>query len=294
LISHEYKCIFIHIPATAGSSIEDWIIGKDWWSVSPSTKHIFASQAKRLYADFWDDYFKFTIVRDPVDRMRSCLRFPEISFLKVNQDGDIDFSRYLDVYARGEVILEYDWRFYERAEVELLKHIPNALYSNILDEELDYIGRFEDLGTVVETLRERLGIGKKFESHLQASSPGISSIAVSDATRRLIQSLFWRDYERFNFQFNVPSESQADEMKFTPHLFNEGDLSVSSENSLLQSRIRELLLYRDGYRAFVHEMNEKNDVISLLQNTVQSLIVDRDNYKDAYLSEKSKKKRKWF
>jgi hypothetical protein len=41
-------------------------------------------------------------------------------------------------------------------------------------------------------------------------------------------------------------------------------------------------------------MNEKNDVISLLQNTVQSLIVDRDNYKDAYLSEKSKKKRKWF
>lgn len=47
MISHELKCIFVHIPRTAGSNIERSLIGQDWWEVSHETKHLLASQAKK-------------------------------------------------------------------------------------------------------------------------------------------------------------------------------------------------------------------------------------------------------
>ena len=55
MISHELKCIFIHIPRTAGSSIERALINDDWWTVESKTKHLIASQAKKIYSEYWND-----------------------------------------------------------------------------------------------------------------------------------------------------------------------------------------------------------------------------------------------
>ena len=57
MIDHKNKCIFIHIPGCAGSSIELSLVKKDWWLIGKKTKHIFASDAKKVYSEYWDDYF---------------------------------------------------------------------------------------------------------------------------------------------------------------------------------------------------------------------------------------------
>lgn len=282
MISHEHRCIFIHIPATAGTSIEEWIVGRDWWEVSPPTKHLFASQARREYSEYWADYFKFSIVRDPVNRMRSCLRFPELSFLRRNEVGDIDLEEYLRVYSRNGVVLEYDWRFHERDEVELPRHATHSLYGNILDEELDYIGRFEDLESVTETLRSRLGIERPFSSHLQASPKALSSSEISDRTRREIERLFWRDYVQFGFDASSGldlASLEREEMERRANAAHpQGEMS---EILRLREKISELRLTRHAYRSLVDELNEKNKVIAILQGTVKDLIVDRDAHKGA-------------
>ncbi|MDF2620749.1 MAG: uncharacterized protein K0S00_3408 [Xanthobacteraceae bacterium] len=54
MISHQYKCIFVHIQRCAGTSIEVWIDGADFWYKEPNNKHLLASQAKELYAAYWD------------------------------------------------------------------------------------------------------------------------------------------------------------------------------------------------------------------------------------------------
>lgn len=72
MISHEHRCIFIHIPRTAGTAIEHALVGKDWWFVNPFTKHLTTRQAQRLYGrKRWERYFCFAFVRNPWDKLVS-------------------------------------------------------------------------------------------------------------------------------------------------------------------------------------------------------------------------------
>ena len=69
MISHKHKCIFIHFQRTGGTSIENALVGKNWHGIDPSSKHIFASTAKRIYSDYWNDYFKFSFVRNYLSKV---------------------------------------------------------------------------------------------------------------------------------------------------------------------------------------------------------------------------------
>jgi len=67
MIFHRYKCVFIHIPRTGGTSIEASFEKED----RSGERHIFAHEIPSLPAD----HFKFSFVRDPWDRMLSYYRW---------------------------------------------------------------------------------------------------------------------------------------------------------------------------------------------------------------------------
>ena len=72
MIDHSRKLLFIHIARTGGTSIETAICGKDWWLIDSESKHISASQSRVLYGEeIWESYHKFSIVRNPWDRLLS-------------------------------------------------------------------------------------------------------------------------------------------------------------------------------------------------------------------------------
>lgn len=91
MISHKLKFIFIHIPKTSGSSLSLFLkdfIDNDVIPVSgpmgekqqlsvicEKTKkdinHVYINYYKNTYGEKINDYFKFTIVRNPYDRMLS-------------------------------------------------------------------------------------------------------------------------------------------------------------------------------------------------------------------------------
>jgi hypothetical protein len=198
VISHTYKCIFIHIQRTAGSSLESWITGKDWWFVEPQTKHLLASQARRLYAEHWDSYFKFAFVREPADRVLSCLKFADHFGLRAEGGGRIDFSGYHARYG-DPVVVEYDQRHYSHAEIASPRHLPGAVYGNILDEPLDFIGRFEHLARDTAFLRDRLALPTPFDQHIQISKTRDPADALNPDTRAHIGRIYARDRERFEY-----------------------------------------------------------------------------------------------
>jgi len=101
MISHTKKFIFIHIPGTAGTSIEhalsDYQSGRlintgggIWVSdentkkkikhlfgdiIANNSKHMSAQQWKEVLGEEYDDYYKFTFVRNPYDKAVSLLKF---------------------------------------------------------------------------------------------------------------------------------------------------------------------------------------------------------------------------
>ena len=76
MIYDKYKCIHIHIPKTAGTSITKALHGKDFVLFDTNKKiwrqHATALETREHYGkEKWDSYFKFSIVRNPFDRLVS-------------------------------------------------------------------------------------------------------------------------------------------------------------------------------------------------------------------------------
>src|ERR1700722_11866986 len=72
MIDRERGLLFLHIARTGGTSVETALVGKDWWLIDPMTKHLAASQARRIHGEkIWRTFKKFSIVRNPWDRLVS-------------------------------------------------------------------------------------------------------------------------------------------------------------------------------------------------------------------------------
>src|SRR5262249_27422070 len=155
MISHEHRCILIHIPRCAGTSIERWICGADWWTIEPETKHLLASQARLLYREHWDHYFKFSVVRAPIDRMISCAKYGEHFGVSIDGDNRMSLARYHERFGH-DVVVEFEYRYYKREQVITPRHGPGKVYGNTLDEELDFIARYENLENDIKVIGEAI------------------------------------------------------------------------------------------------------------------------------------------
>lgn len=197
MISHAYKCIFIHIPRCAGTSIETWLCGLDWWDVECQSKHIIASQARRLYADWWDDYFKFSFVRDPYMRTLSLLKYGEHFGLRKDGDGTIDFSAYNAMFG-ADIVVEHDHRFANREQLLTRHHRPGCVYGNILDENLDFVGRFESLAADLAIVQSWIGFPQPFDLHVERSQRSERQ-DLTGIDRAWVAKTYADDFSRFGY-----------------------------------------------------------------------------------------------
>ena len=69
MIIDQHKTIFIHIPKNAGTSIEEYF-GNESVRIQPN-KHADIYEIKRKFKNSYNNYRKFTIIRNPYDKMVS-------------------------------------------------------------------------------------------------------------------------------------------------------------------------------------------------------------------------------
>lgn len=134
IVSHEYKCIFVHIPRTSGTSIENTLFNKDvecnldpnYWG---KIKHFKASQVREYVGeDIWNDYFKFTVIRSPWERVLSrygMFWVREIKPINIGSGKSLE-------------------HFLENDGPHITPWEHGTSCSDYIDEELDYICRFEN------------------------------------------------------------------------------------------------------------------------------------------------------
>ena len=153
IVSHEHKFIFIKTKKTAGSTLEkllypylgDYDIcsgssrdNTPSLGVPPNTNgHIWWNEIQANYArNEWDKYFKFTIERNPWDKMVSAYYWHRK--IKPQQFADMDFATY----------------------VETCNMIPNdqALYTDGGGSiVVDKIYKYEDMMGMYNDLNDRFG-----------------------------------------------------------------------------------------------------------------------------------------
>lgn len=181
MISHEHKLIFVHIPRTSGTSIEIDIMGE---LVDDGIKHLRASTLKKIHNKQWDNFFKFSIVRNPWDRLISLYHAPY----------------YISINALGGYSLEY---FLDRYAFMHPRHEQGFTQCDYLDEELDLIIRFEEREIGLQELFLRSGYQVDGSlSHRETSRKGLDYRNFYDSkTKDIVWRTYHKDIERFNYEF---------------------------------------------------------------------------------------------
>lgn len=194
------KCIFVHIPKTGGQSISALLreVGvRRLADGDIELEHITVTMIQKRIQ--YDNFFKFTVVRDPVDRMMSEYRFSKQNNYRpyLLNSQDLSFNRFVQAVAN--------------LDLSGMTHaMANHLYpqtSFIYDGDrllVDYVIRFENLNEGMSVVSERLG-GLPPLEHLNASRP--EEIECDESSLELIYKMYAEDYRLLDYK--LPSSSSG-------------------------------------------------------------------------------------
>jgi hypothetical protein len=177
--------IFVHITRTGGTSIEVALAGQDWWQISPQTKHMSARQIRiQVGEEKWADYFKFSIVRNPWDRVVSM-------FATGWWMGD-----------DRQLCAEAEFEFFIKSLAPHPHEIYSSLmYSEIINEKLDMTIRYEALQQGFDKVCEAINKPTILLGREESRERLHYSTYYTDTTRRLVGKLFKKDIEDYQYVF---------------------------------------------------------------------------------------------
>jgi hypothetical protein len=206
MISHKHRCIFVHIPKTGGSSIEDVIwpgerTEADLWMGFTSRyrnryqtgglQHLLARQIREeVGAEVFDSYFKFTFVRNPWDKAVS-------QFASMGDRADL---RELIGMAPGASLSEYLQLTERHGHVQWERQVE-FLHDENRAPLVDFVGRFENLKHDAQVVFERLGIRCRLP-HRNRSRRRHYRKYFDDPSREWIHSHYREDVELFGYDFD--------------------------------------------------------------------------------------------
>ncbi len=193
MISHQHKCIFIHIPKTAGQSIEHvflHLLGLKWETRAPlllrhndrpelgppSLAHLKADEyvhLRYLSQDLFDQYFKFAFVRNPWSRLVSIYKYLGFS-------DKVDFKSFLFGDFKDNIFSEKHW---------LVRPQTDFIYSENGSLLIDYVGRFENLQEDFDLIAKKIGMPSSELPHINDSKP--SNTPHRSKARKIVKEVFF-------------------------------------------------------------------------------------------------------
>lgn len=207
MISRRHHCIFVHIPRTGGSSIENVIWpgergAADLWMgfVRPhhnkhqtgGLQHLYARHIRQeVGEETFQDFFKFAFVRNPWDKLVSLFAYlgrrPDLrEFMSVPEGTP--FADFIELAAQS-------------GHVQAAPQV-DFIYSEDGEPLADFIGRFERLAEDAATVFARIGLEEAILPAANASARSRDYRAYyDDATAQRVADLYARDIERFNYRF---------------------------------------------------------------------------------------------
>jgi hypothetical protein len=203
-ISHQHKTIFIHIPKTAGTSIEKelGICGVDNQGSNEACypllfgndgnrylQHLLGTEILALVGPtMFRDYFKFAIVRNPFARLLS-------AYKGYYHREEPDFNRFVK-----RTVSKIAARPLRKDPARHLKPQTAFLFDEEEAQLVDFIGRQEALDQDIAAIEQRLAVSLKLNKPAQVRSNSYREAYAPEA-RRIVEKVYASDLERFEYVF---------------------------------------------------------------------------------------------
>ena len=187
MISHKHKFIFIHIPRTGGTSIESQF---NYDGDSDGKKHWCLNDFKNdLTSNQFNDYFKFSFVRNPWDITISKYFSPYYS--KINKLSNKSLLYFLENYFPAH------------------NEAGESFHDYFDPSEMHFIGRFETRKTDLVYISNKIGI--KLDSKFSVKSKEMQKKRSNkhyteyydDETKQMVREKYAKDIEHFEYEFGV-------------------------------------------------------------------------------------------
>lgn len=192
-----HKCIFVHIPKTAGTSVLQ-ALGKTSGGRDHLPWYVYYNANPRIY----DKYFKFCFVRNPWDRVHSAYRY---LLTGGNQRRDLETAETLrSMGTFDNFVVEGLGNGNFRSHALFL---PQANFVIGWNDGLmvDFVGRYESLETDFRVIAERLKLNPQLPHKNQALAPPEKNY-VHAYTRPeavgVVEEIYREDILRFNYSFD--------------------------------------------------------------------------------------------
>lgn len=190
-----HGCIFVHVPRTAGTSISQALFD----GPKPGG-HEPAWHFRMIFdAEAFDRLFKFSIVRNPWDRLVSTYFFLKDGGMREEDrrwaaDNLTDFDTF-DEFVRHWLRPERLWAYtHFRPQSYYLFHPDGQL-------EVDLVGRFERLQRSFEQISSELGISADLPHRNRAPRQRDYRQYYSDEAAEIVADVYQRDIELLGYTF---------------------------------------------------------------------------------------------
>lgn len=187
----EHKCIFIHIPKAAGTSVTNALFG-------PISRHVPYFEYERANPRKFAKYFKFTFVRNPWDRLLSAY-----IFLKKGGLNEIDRAWADANLARFETFEQFVLEWVTEENVWSWVHFKPQ-HHFICNKQgrcmMDFVGHMETLAADFSVVAARLGIEAQLPVLNKTRNEGYAS-HFTPQMREIVGRIYAEDVEIFNYFF---------------------------------------------------------------------------------------------
>lgn len=188
------KCIFIHIPKAGGVSIAVNLFGNLGYGHKPIYKYLYIFDNKEF-----TEYFKFTFVRNPWDRLVSAY-----FFLKSGGFNNEDDQWFKDNLYTFDGFEDFVINWINKKNIYSWIHfIPQhefiTLNNKILTNKIYKIEEIEQsIDDINEKLNTKISITHENKSHNRQKD---YKRYYNKRTMKIVSELYKKDIEMFNYQF---------------------------------------------------------------------------------------------
>ena len=201
MISHKHKFIYIHIPKCGGCSLKDYL-EEHCTDELKNTQHDSLKDVLKDNPKKIQDYYKFTFVRNPWDRIVSLYYFwfnqteSSIFYQWDFKQADFIKNNNLSFHDFVKIINSNDTVFHDKPHLN-----PYIGFFMEDPSSFDFIGKIENYQKDFEIICDKISITKERIPHVNVSKHKHYIEYYDNETRQIVADKYAKDIEYFGYEF---------------------------------------------------------------------------------------------